>query len=152
MKVNLGCGQFPIRGWVNVDLACPADIQGDFRLVDFAGVEEVLMSHALEHVPWPDVFPLVEKIHRWMVPGGIFRVEVPDMREIMRRGEEDQLWMPYIYGSQQHIGEAHMSGYTESTLVKLLEDAGWTLDYARPFLSEHPFRLMMPCLEAVARP
>ncbi len=130
---------------------CPADIQGDMRLLDFEGVTQVEMNHTLEHIPWPDVHALMLRIRSWMVEGGTIRVEVPDMREIMRRGEDDPLWMIYIYGAQSpHQGEAHMSGYCEGNLRSLLTSAGFSVFETREFASEHPYRPNMPCLEARA--
>ncbi len=151
MRLNLGSGEFPLDGWTNVDMFCPADVQGDMRLLDFEGVTQVEMNHSLEHIPWPDVLPLVERIRGWMLEGGTIRIEVPDMREIMRRGEELPLWMIYTYGAQApHQGEAHMSGYTEGTLRALLTSAGFGVSETREFLSDHPYRPEMPCLEARA--
>ncbi len=149
MRLNLGSGDFRLPGWTNVDMYCPADVEGDMRLLDFEGVTEVQMDHSLEHIPWPDVYPLMQRIRSWMVEGGSIRIEVPDMREIMRRGEDDPLWMVYIYGSQSpHIGEIHMSGFCEGNLRALLIAAGFGVYETREFLSEHPYRPGMPCLEA----
>lgn len=152
MRVNLGCGDFPLEGWVNVDAYnSAADVQADMREVEFEGVEEVLMEHSLEHLPWADALPLLNRIYGWLAPGGVLRIEVPDMAEIMRRGASDPFWVPYIYGAQKpHEGEFHRSGFTDSALDYLLREAGFSEVGTRTFLSEHPWRTGMPCLAAVA--
>lgn len=156
MRLNIGCGGFPLEGWVNVDLVPPADIVGDIRELEFEDVEDVNMDHSLEHISWRDVGGLLERIHGWMVVGGTIRIEVPDMREIMRQGEGNPLWFVYIYGSQagidglHHPGEYHCSGFTAASLAWVLGAAGWQEIQTREFLSEHPYRPGMPCLEATA--
>jgi hypothetical protein len=86
-----------------------------------------------------------------MKPDGTLRIEVPDMGEIMRRGDDDPNWMVYIYGSQSpHAGEFHRSGFTANALTNALQMTGWQNVQTRTFLSEHPYRPNMPCLEATA--
>lgn len=150
MKVNLGCGEFPQEGWTNVDLYPPAEVIGDMRELHFEGVEEVNMDHSLEHISWHDVVALLGNIRSWMVPGGTLRIEVPDMAEIMRRGEGDALWMVYTYGAQSSEGEYHRSGYSVAVLTGLLAQTGWRVSESRCFLSEHKYRPGMPCLEVRA--
>lgn len=150
MKVNLGCGEFNLEGWTNVDLYPPADIVGDMRTLQFEAVSEVNMDHSLEHISYHDVPGLLRNIRSWMIPGGTFRIEVPDMAEIMRRGESDALWMIYTYGAQSTDGEYHRSGYTAAVLRGLLEQLGWKVAETRCFLSSHHYRPGMPCLEVFA--
>lgn len=151
MKLNLGSGELPILGYTNVDMYCEADVVGDMRLLSFSGVTEVEMSHVLEHIAWIDVPPLLERIRGWMESGAKIRVEVPDMCEIMRRGESDPLWQTYIYGSQSpHAGEFHKSGFTEDSLRGLMQMVGFTEIVTQTFQSPHHYRPGMPCLEAVA--
>lgn len=155
MRVNLGCGEFPLEGWVNLDAFPPEGhhevVKADMRKAVYHDLEEVLMEHSLEHIPWPDVVPLLMRIRSWMAPGGKIHIEVPDMREIMRRGELERFWMQYIYGAQlPHEGEFHRCGFTEATLTNLLTSTGWFVQESREFLSEHPYRPGMPCLSATA--
>jgi len=146
VKVNLGSGEMPMDGWTNVDQYVPADVMGDFRTLDFHDLDEVYMSHALEHVSWRDVPALLARIRGWMRPGARFKVEVPDMQAIMRHTPVE--WLIYVYGGQAHQGEYHQSGYTAESLGRLLTDAGFANVAVRTFDSTHPYRPGMPCLEA----
>jgi hypothetical protein len=109
------------------------------------------MSHVLEHLPYADIIPVLQRVRSWMQPGSELVVEVPDMGEIMRQGEMNSLWLCYIYGSQEHEGEFHRSGFTEILLPQVLEAAGFQKVAVRKFLSDHPYRDDMPCLEATCR-
>ena len=151
-RVNLGCGEFPLDGWINVDAYCDAaDVREDVFDCTFFGVRECRMDHFLEHISWLRTGELLRKVRTWMVPGGSLRIEVPDMSEIMQRDGSDPLCQAYIYGSQQHEGEYHRAGFTERSLRWALEDAGWRVEDAFSFPSQHPNRVGMPCLTAEAR-
>ena len=78
--VNLGCGSRKGQDEIGVDRypGSRADIQADIcSSLPFAdnSVDVVIAEHVLEHVP--DLVALVEEVHRLLVPGGTFSVEVP---------------------------------------------------------------------------
>lgn len=148
LRLNLGSGELPLEGYVNVDAYEKADVQGDLFDLEFHDVDEVLMSHTLEHISWLRAGELIQKIHAWMRPGGKIIVEVPDMAEIM--ANPDQYWVPYVYGSQNTEGQVHRSGYREQELRQILENNGFVVSSVKAFPSEHPHRVGMPVLEAVA--
>ena len=59
VRLNIGCGNFPLDGYINLDLKNPkANIQMDF--FDFVKeghtneFDEVLASHVLEHISQPN--------------------------------------------------------------------------------------------------
>lgn len=150
MRLNLGCGHLPLPGYVNVDKhADEANVRGDVRTLDFQDVEEVVMYHLLEHIPWREAIPTLARIRSWMVPGAEITVEVPDMARIspeLRPGS----WVTDTYGSQEHEGECHLSGYTAEGLRAILTRAGFDVLDVRAFDSPHTSRPGMPCIEARA--
>ena len=149
-RLNIGSGWFPLDGWTNVDEHCPADIQGDFRELEFHGVDEILLSHLLEHLSWRETIPILVQMRGWLRSGGRLTVEVPDMEAIMQMGTDFHDWVRYVYGSQQNEGEYHRAGFTADSLVTLLESAGYEEVTARQFRSEFRTRPGMPCVEAIA--
>lgn len=151
MRLNLGSGDWPLEGYVNVDLYSDnADVNGDFTEMDFEYVEEIEMSHILEHIPWSKMTPTMERVHSWMVPGGAIRIEVPDMQFFIERGVYDLAAQIAFYGIQSAPGEYHMAGFTEATLRQLLAETGFTVRSTRRFFSDHKARPNFPCLEATA--
>lgn len=150
MKLNLGCGWFPLAGYVNVDEHCPADIQADFRTLTFSDVDEINMSHLLEHLSWRETIPVLTQLRGWLRSGGRLTVEVPDMEAILVLGTGFHDWVRYVYGSQQNGGECHRAGFTADSLTTLLESSGYRDVTARRFLSTFRTRPGMPCVEATA--
>jgi len=163
VRLNLGCGEFLLDGWLNVDAYPHAeDQEGYFLCANMLELEyrkeidEINLDHSLEHISYHETLPFLARMFMWMKPLGTIRIEVPDMGEIMRHRTSNPLWATYIYGSQKNRfgnwddGEIHRSGFTSETLAWLMNLTGWKEIEVREFFSEHPFRLMMPCLEAKA--
>ncbi len=80
-RLNLGCGRFPKKGFINVDV--DPEVQPDvihdlnvfpypFRDNEFEWVEA---NHVLEHLD--DPFRAMKEIHRITRPGGIVVIRVP---------------------------------------------------------------------------
>jgi len=149
MKLNIGSGPDPLLGYVNIDAEPPADYVGDIRAMNFHEVEEILMIHSLEHLPYRDVPVLLQKMKRWLVPDGVLCIEVPDMAVICQNPHHPHFQL-YTYGVQTSGGEIHMSGYTLASLTALLIQMGFYIQQGRAFLSTHPNRVGMPCVEVIA--
>lgn len=150
MKVNLGSGNVPLPGYVNVDLVSPADIVCDLLEVEFTDVTHVEMSHSLEHLPFRQTSVALERIHGWMAAGGRLRVEVPDCDVLCRMDRADDRWQQWMFGSQGGPGQVHMAGFTAATLHAALLAAGWQVESVRQFNSTNVNRIGYPCVEAVA--
>ena len=83
MKVNMGCGDRILDGYVNVDkLKLPGvdmvmDIEKGIKLRD-GSVDEMLLFNLLEHTREP--LKVLEEIHRVLKVGGSVRIMVPHCR------------------------------------------------------------------------
>lgn len=76
MKLNLGCGQFHLDDYLNVDML-GGELQAEATRLPFREdiFEEVLASHVLEHIP--DLVGVMHELHRVLKPGGLLKVIVP---------------------------------------------------------------------------
>lgn len=148
-KVNLGCGKFPLEGYVNVDAHENAEVMGNVWELSFRDIEEVRMDHFLEHFGWRETVPLLEHVRKWMMRGALLFVEVPDIERIMERGTHGD-WLRYLYGSQQHEGEYHKTGFTVQSLSHALVRAHFVPRYVTSELSDFQTRRGMPVLKAAA--
>lgn len=78
MKLNLGCGDFPLEGFDNLDIKTGWRFENGF--VDYANdsVEAITISHALMYVAhqnWKNVFA---ELARVLAPGGVVRITEDD--------------------------------------------------------------------------
>lgn len=84
MKLNLGCGDKKMIGYVNVDICGDPDIQCDLSQFpwpfDGDSVDEVYSSHFLEHVV--DYEKTVFEMHRILKRNGTLRFKVPHFRSM----------------------------------------------------------------------
>jgi predicted SAM-dependent methyltransferase len=149
-RVNLGCGDLPLDGYVNIDLyGDKMDLRADIRFIDFKEpLDEVRMDHVLEHLSIADGVMVLHHAARWLAPGGRLVVEVPDMAELM--ANPGPRWLTDIYGVQDTKGQFHRSGYTAETLGDLVEKVRLRIESVSRFRSTHPHRPGFPCLEVIA--
>jgi len=86
LKLNLGSGQNPRPGFVNVDKFGEPEFKCDLEVFPWPwpdnSVSEVLMSHVLEHLGAdPDTFiGIMKELYRVCEPGAKIRIAVPHPR------------------------------------------------------------------------
>jgi predicted SAM-dependent methyltransferase len=88
-KLNLGCGTRYRSDWVNIDIA---PVSTDVARVDIksrlpfenASFDAVYHSHVLEHLSPDEGTQLIRECARILKPGGILRIAVPDLEEIVK--------------------------------------------------------------------
>lgn len=88
MKLNMGCGQNKVAGYVNIDKfkECSPDIQMDLEVTPWAipdnTVEEVLFNHCLEHLgATSDVFfSIMKELYRVCRHNAKIQINVPHPR------------------------------------------------------------------------
>jgi SAM-dependent methyltransferase len=81
-KLNLGCGNKKLNGFINVDICGDPDMTCDLSSFPWPweddSVDEVYSSHFLEHVQ--NYEKTILEIHRILKPGGIIHFLVPHFR------------------------------------------------------------------------
>jgi SAM-dependent methyltransferase len=88
MKLNLGCGQNKLAGYVNIDKygACEPDRIVDLEVIPWpfadASADEIVMTHVLEHLGREtDMFlGIIKELYRVLEPGGQVQIRVPHPR------------------------------------------------------------------------
>jgi len=81
LKINFGCGQFPMPGWINVDNddRVVADVRHDLDVKPYpfesASADEIFASHVLEHLN--DPFGTMAEFARILKPGARLTIRVP---------------------------------------------------------------------------
>jgi predicted SAM-dependent methyltransferase len=150
MKLNLGSGPHPLRGWVNLDVhPWPGvDVVTEVPPLAYAdnSVEEIYAGHFLEHLHREDGMVLLRECHRVLVPGGRLGVVVPDMRAVLTEyvsmGERELRWPERVYqfADLDHLCEVFIYGakgpyghqwcWEEATLERALGEAGFSRQHS----------------------
>jgi SAM-dependent methyltransferase len=145
LRLNLGCGDKILPGYVNVDVAesragKQPDVLCDLhRLTPFAdaSADEILSVHVVEHFWRWEVLDVLREWVRVLRPGGRMILECPnlisaceaflaDPERMSGPGNEGQRTMWVFYGDPawQDPLMVHRWGYTPQSLARLMQEAG----------------------------
>src|SRR3954471_1802678 len=145
IKLNLGCGDKILPGYLNVDVAQKRagkqpDIVCDVRSlepIDDEYADEVLAVHVVEHFWRWEVVGVLREWTRVLKPGGLMILECPNLKsaceEFLRDpdafagpGREGQRSMWVFYGDPawQDPLMVHRWGYTPASLAAIMSQAG----------------------------
>ena len=147
MKLNVGCGDYPLAGWTNLDAdpVTPADVHADalvyLRDCPDATFAEVYAGHFLEHLTPDEARRFLAECYRVLAPGGRLGIVVPDSYAVLRRyvarsteavfigdrwwplGDLDAVCAAFLYSPIQ--GTPHRWSYDIDTLSRVLRAAGF---------------------------
>lgn len=129
MRLNLGCGAYPLAGFVNVDFrALPGvAVIADARALPFVdgAAREVYAGHILEHFPEEAGAALLAEWWRVVAPGGALTVVIPDCektRRWLRQGRVTEAWYRHVlHGDPTTKGMRHHARYDAASLARALD-------------------------------
>lgn len=89
-KVNVGCGNEPFEGWINLDLSPETRPDIFWDVTDGLPFSDnscafIYSEHFLEHIPVQDGVRFLVECRRSLRPGGVVRIGMPCVREIARQ-------------------------------------------------------------------
>jgi glycosyltransferase involved in cell wall biosynthesis/GT2 family glycosyltransferase/predicted SAM-dependent methyltransferase len=134
LRLNLGCGERPAEGYVNVDFrAAPhVDVVADARRLPFddGSVHEIASSHLIEHFRRHHFERVVLPYwRRLLATGGVLRTTCPNWAEMLRRLQAGEMSLDdftlVTFGAQDYCGDDHFAMYTPATLRDLLARNGF---------------------------
>lgn len=120
MKLNLGCGENPLQGWINWDIkngkpCFPLDVPDE-------SIDEIRASHVLEHLTFADGAKALADWVRALKPGGTLWIAVPDVDKCLAADDGKRLF--YLMGGQTDEHDIHKAAYDAERLDAMLEAAG----------------------------
>lgn len=144
IRLNLGCGEKMLKGYVNIDICSRGGVKPDIvcDIRDLSplpadSVDEILAVHVIEHLYRWEVLGTIREWMRVLKPGGTMNIECPDIlnacrrlleepmltTEVGKRGR-DSMWP--IFGDPRHKDPymTHHWGYSVHSLSALLRKAG----------------------------
>jgi predicted SAM-dependent methyltransferase len=146
LALNLGSGAHKLDGWINIDIfGMQPDLHWDLRWgVPFpsGSARAIVVEHVLEHFPLRDGLQLIEECGRVLSAGGRLRVGVPDFGSYLRSYAGDREFIeknrpsrptPLLAVAEVALAHGHRSVWDGETLVRVLEEAGFTGAAVRAF-------------------
>ncbi len=150
-RLHVGCGPRVLRGWLNVDLAFepfedylayygdrfyPPEARGDrsdFFAIDVTqglplerdSVDVVFHEDFLEHISQRDAFGFLAEVLRVLKPGGVHRVNTPDLIASMREHSEFLRGRAGVYFDEWDR-HAHLHVWTRSSLSEIASLVGYS--------------------------
>lgn len=134
MKLNLGAGDTPLPGYINLDRKTGDEI---FPLMPSImrrggsdkGYDEIRASHVLEHFPHGQIDMILADWVKQLAPGGVLKIAVPDFEKVAA-GYLDGRNQPtegYVMGGQVDDDDYHKAIFDTERLKAALSRAGLVL-------------------------
>lgn len=129
LRLNIGCGEFPAKGWINMDIhtAGPRpDILGTIFDIPLPGesCKQVYCGHVLEHIPKEEVKSALEEVRRVLRPDGELLIVGPD--RLRTKPHDHVLRRTIARGGRRWPGDEHQWVSTERAMRDLLTDWAYT--------------------------
>ena len=144
VKLNLGCGDKILSGYINIDVASERvghrpDVLCDLRRLatESNTADEILAVHVVEHFWRWEVVDVLKEWVRVLKPGGKMILECPNLRSACEEflkdpdssslpGQEGQRTMWVFYGDPAWKDPlmVHRWGYTPLSLARVMHEAG----------------------------
>lgn len=140
-KLIIGAGERQEAGYLHHDIQdLPGiDLVCDFwdipHHVKYMKLEEIKMTHVLEHFPRAKAPEVLKILYDLLIPGGRLYLEVPNFQW---QGEQialmpgDRQMVEYAYGGQSNKWDFHYNGFTPQILQEDLENAGFRITELKP--------------------
>jgi predicted SAM-dependent methyltransferase len=156
LRVNLGCGYRPVKGWINVDRARAEEVQVVWDLTTGlpfpdSSCTAIFSEHVIEHVTKEDAIKLIGECYRVLQDDGVLRMSTPDAELFLRSYAGDRKFLAHP-GFSQAIDtpvdrvnfmmreySQHLWSYDEELLTLIFRQAGFKTVVRQRFgVSLHP--------------
>lgn len=149
-KLQIGCGPYPLEGWLNTDLLTNYRKESPFFLdagkpfpIPDASFDYVYSEHLFEHLTFLQANNMLKECYRILKPGGIIRIATPNLKFLVDlydhpeksinkaylEHDAERSGMPFgpAYTiSRFHTSWGHQIIYDPETLTHFLESVGFS--------------------------
>ena len=134
-RVNIGCGEQPLDGYVNVDHRelSDVDVVADARKIPFArgAAKEIAAFHLVEHFRETELRQVVLPHWREILgEGGRLRIVCPNWEAMIRDAAAGRISLGDLrtvtFGLQDYDGDDHLAMYGPDQLCALLAEEGFS--------------------------
>jgi predicted SAM-dependent methyltransferase len=159
IKLNLGgveefeggSGSPRLVDFTNIDI-CP-NLRGVDIVCDIANlpmfkdisVDEIRVSHAIEHLPLDKIDLALKEWHRILIPNGLLRIYCPDAKKIAQDFVENKIdcvkYSRLLFGNQDYKENYHLLAIDRQRLDELVISAGFKIIGRDPRPNAYPYDL-----------
>lgn len=136
MRIYLGSRNIKPEGFKTLDISpeCNPDIVADIthmpQITD-ESCTELIASHVLEHLCWPESFKAMAEMARILKVGGILKIAVPDLRVLLEIMKSQGMpffaaGMIFGQGTGSNFHDQHHYGFTAEMLLQILNFLGFS--------------------------
>ena len=133
-KLNLGCFDRKISGFINVDIRRDVDpdlIDDVFALNEIKddSIDLIYACHVLEHADYEESARALKRWYTVLKVGGVLRVAVPDMEAHFAHyfyHKDLRALHSTFWGSQRHPYDYHKNGWDFQKLKEDLKSVGFS--------------------------
>jgi predicted SAM-dependent methyltransferase len=134
MKYHLGCGNKRLGSFINIDCIKTeaVDVVDDIATLNtqkYESADFIYACHCLEHFGRNEVLEVLKVWNSKLKVGGTLQISVPDFESVIKVYQQNrnlQEVLGLMYGGQRNEYDYHKMIFTFESLVKLLEEAGFT--------------------------
>lgn len=134
IKLNLGCGNKHLEGYINVDFESvwqkkKPDVECDIRKLPYENdvADEIIAIHVIEHFYLWEVPEILKEWHRVLKPGGRLVLECPCLNKVLFFLQQKELILSHtmfaLYGDPSYGDPAmtHHWCYSKEHLSRWME-------------------------------
>ena len=135
MKLDVGCGNRPRRGYVGIDKFSKrrSTIKAEAHSLPFYNgeVSAINCSHMIEHLYDKKVTTVLQEFYRVLKVNGKLEISCPDferMVEMWIEGDYKYRWgigLIKIFGWQRYPGDFHYTGFSKKRIKNILQNHGF---------------------------
>jgi predicted SAM-dependent methyltransferase len=132
--LHVGCGLINDPDFINIDaypyphVHCVRDIRSP-RMWNDGGADLIYACHVFEHLERSALHTVLRNWYRFLKPGGVLRLSVPNFDAVLRiyelSGRDVSEIAPPLMGGQLNALDFHHSIFNRAYLQNLLIDAGF---------------------------
>lgn len=159
--LNVGCGRFPKKDFINLDYRWFPKIDICWNIVKkkyplpYDSLEGIFSEHCLEHIPFESCADNIKEYFKLLKTGGTLRIAVPDGEiyadKYQQRKSDPSVKLPYSDGEETGMisinrifrSHGHQFIYDYETMKLLLERAGFRNISKRSYLEGNDKRLLI---------
>ena len=135
MKINLGCGDKKMHGWINAD--CRKECEPDLVIdslkapwpgIDHESVDVIYACHVLEHIPKDELYDTLTSWHFALKDNGILKISVPSFDSVVNhyiRNRNLKLIESFLHGGQKYPEDLHYTSWNREKLEEVLRFTGF---------------------------